>query len=51
MRDEIEVITITQKEYYDLQEDARKLRCLENAGVDNWGGYDWAMEEYYGDDE
>lgn len=46
MRDEIDVITITQKEYDDLLDDARKLRCLERAGVDNWDHYDWAMEEY-----
>lgn len=51
MRDEISVIPITQKEYDDLLDDSRKLRCLENAGVDNWDGYDWAMEEFYGDDE
>lgn len=28
----------------DLREDAAKLRALEQAGVDNWSGYDYAME-------
>lgn len=27
-----------------LEDDARKLRALECAGVDNWSGYDYAME-------
>ena len=27
--------------------DAAKLQCLENVGVDNWDFYDDAMEEYY----
>ena len=32
----------------DLEDDSFKLTCLENAGVDNWDGYDYAMEEYRG---
>jgi len=24
---------------------SKKLQALENAGVDNWSGYDYAMEE------
>ena len=39
-------ITIKLSEYNDLQNDSLKLLCLEGAGVDNWGGYDQAMEEY-----
>jgi hypothetical protein len=27
-----------------LEADERKLAALENAGVDNWGGYSFAME-------
>ena len=23
------------------------LECLESAGVDNWGGYDYARDEYH----
>lgn len=43
-------VTISQKEYESLKEDSRKLLCLESAGVDNWGGYDFAMEEFYEDE-
>lgn len=39
-----EVITITLKEYNQLLEDSKILRALEGAGVDNWDGYDYAME-------
>jgi len=47
-----ETVTITLKEYASLQDDSFKLNCLENAGVDNWDGYDYAMEEYrQGEDE
>lgn len=28
----------------DLHDDAAKLSALESAGVDNWSGYDYAME-------
>jgi acyl-CoA reductase-like NAD-dependent aldehyde dehydrogenase len=28
-----------------------KLYALENGGVDNWDGYDFAMEELRGEDE
>ena len=28
-----------------MQWDVEKLRCLENAGVDNWEGYSCAMQE------
>ena len=36
--------TIPLKEYESLQKDAEKLQALEQAGVDNWSGYDYAME-------
>ena len=42
-----EEITITLKEYQDLLDAQFKLQCLENMGVDNWPGYEDAMEEYY----
>lgn len=35
---------ITNKEYIDLINDRNKLRALEAAGVDNWEGYDIAMD-------
>lgn len=28
-----------------LNDDADMLNALQNAGVDNWSGYDYAMEE------
>ena len=39
-----ETITISKKEYESLLEDSEKLSALEAAGVDNWEGYDNAME-------
>lgn len=39
-----ETVTITKAEYESLKEDRRWLTCLENAGVDNWEGYDYARE-------
>ena len=37
-------ITISKKEYEELLEDQKLLQCLQDAGVDNWSGYDYAME-------
>lgn len=42
--DEVEMITIPKKEYDSLVEDSDWLSCLESAGVDNWGGIDYAYE-------
>lgn len=39
-----EMITITQKEYNQLRKDSDWLYYLERAGVDNWDGYDYALE-------
>lgn len=36
------------------KEDAKrleKLDCLEAGGVDNWDGYDWALEDYADDED
>ncbi len=38
-------ITITTEEYDRLLEAKNKLAALEAAGVDNWDGYDFAMED------
>lgn len=40
-------VTITEDEYKSLLDDAFWRTCLEHAGVDNWDGFDWAMEEYH----
>lgn len=39
-----ELITITVKEYNQLLKDSDWLRCLEQAGVDNWEGYSFAID-------
>jgi len=41
-----ETVTISKKTYDDLIDDQLKLLALEGAGVDNWQGYDDAMEAY-----
>lgn len=38
-------VTISREEYETLQHDSKVLEALFNAGVDNWEGYDFAMEE------
>lgn len=45
-KDKSDMVTIPRKEYDDLLDDSLLLNCLEGAGVDNWQGYDYAMEEY-----
>ena len=44
-------IQITIDEYNRLCKDSLFLNCLENAGVDNWDGYQFALEEYQEDNE
>lgn len=41
-----EMVTITKKEFLELCGDSLFLNCLRNAGVDNWDGYDFAVDEY-----
>lgn len=41
-----ETITISLEEYQDLRRRSKFLFCLEAAGVDNWDGYDYALEEF-----
>lgn len=38
-------VTITREEYDNLLRDSEILQALENAGVDNWEGYEFAMED------
>ena len=40
----MENITITLKEYTQLEKDSETLRALEWTGVDNWEGWDIAMD-------
>lgn len=39
-----ETITISKELYWELQDTAAWLECLEAAGVDNWEGYGFALE-------
>lgn len=39
-----DTVTIGADELHDLRQEAGKLRALEAAGVDNWSGYDYAMQ-------
>ena len=45
-----EMIEITKKEYESLLKDSEWLRALEAAGVDNWEGYDIAIDYYDGEE-
>lgn len=38
-----EMVTLPLESYESLCKDSRKLTALEAAGVDNWEGYDNAM--------
>ncbi len=39
-----ETATISKEEYESLLEDSDMLLALQGAGVDNWEGYDYAIE-------
>ena len=41
-----ETITINLAEYQRLKSDSRLLAALKGAGVDNWEGYDYALEMF-----
>ena len=44
MTDGQDTITIPLAEYLSLQEQSTFLLYLRGAGVDNWDGYDYAIE-------
>ena len=39
-----ETVTITKKDYDNLVEADRFLKCLESVGVDGWYGYELAQD-------
>lgn len=39
-------ISISEEEYETLLKDSILLNCLQMMGVDNWDGYDEAIEQY-----
>jgi hypothetical protein len=40
----LDTVTITREYYENLKEDSKILSCLEAAGVDNWSGYEFAID-------
>lgn len=43
-------VVLTRERYEELLESENFLTCLENAGVDNWSGYPYAMELFREED-
>jgi hypothetical protein len=43
-----ETVTISREEYQDLLEFSNWLDALNDAGVDNWDGIEYAREIYIG---
>ena len=51
---DLQMVTITQKEYDKLKRTQIMYDCLESCGVDNWPGFDEAVREFkaqIGEDE
>lgn len=48
---EEEMVTISKQLYEDLLTSERWLTALEDAGVDNWGGIEFALELFNGCEE
>lgn len=46
-----EMVTITKAQLDDLLDTEKLYLALESAGVDNWSGYDYAMELYREDED
>lgn len=44
-------IQIPIQQYNGLCQDREFLECLKRAGVDNWDGYEFALEEYQDNDD
>ena len=46
-----EMVTISKEKYEELLDVENKFSCLEAVGVDNWCGWDDAMEMYRNGEE
>lgn len=46
-----EMVQIPLSEYLSLKDDSAWLAALENAGVDNWSGIDFARQLYNEDND
>lgn len=44
LKEEVEMVSIPKTEYESLLKRDDWLACLEQAGVDNWSGWDYACE-------
>jgi hypothetical protein len=42
-----EMMKISKTVFDNLRDNSLMLHCLLNGGVDNWDGWDWAIEEYH----
>lgn len=40
-------VRLTEAEWEDIQKKLKFLECLERAGVENWDGYDFALEYFH----
>jgi hypothetical protein len=45
------MVTISKKEYDQLVDDSFFLNCLRNAGVDNWDGFEFTLDEFLEDED
>ena len=46
-----DMIVISKKEYEQLKDESAFLAALRSAGVDNWGGYDYAIRIANGEED
>lgn len=46
-----ETVTISREEYEELLKDSELLSCLEACGVDNWSGWDDAIEMFNSEED
>lgn len=46
-QNEDDVTEVKNKELWRLQERDYLLTCIENAGIDNWDGLEYAYEEFH----
>lgn len=46
-----ETVTISKQEYLTLLEDSEMLEALRAAGVDNWEGFNYAVEIFQEEQE
>ena len=45
--DMVKTVTISEQEYDDLIQNSVLLNCLHFHGVDNWDGYDLALDDFH----